>query len=258
MCLITFAYQQHPDYKLILVANRDEAYNRPTRGADFWPEHPNILAGKDLKAGGTWMGINQSGHFAAITNYRDPQISKTNPPSRGQLVLNYLTDNTDPITYLQNKAPETDRYMGFNLLVGTPHKMGYYSNQQQNIRNLGPGLYGLSNHLLDTPWPKTKQSKEQLEMLIEQDKISEESLFKLLSDDTEAPEDQLPDTGIPKEVEKKISPVFIKTDEYGTRCSTVLLIDQDNKVSFSERRFKAGTLEIAEKNSFEFSLRESN
>lgn len=254
MCLITFAYKEHPKYKLILAANRDEAYSRPTRGAGFWPERPEILAGKDLKAGGTWMGINRSGHFAAITNFRDPNISKPDPPSRGHLVLDYLIDSNDPISYLKRKDSQASRYMGFNLLVGTPQKIGYYTNQRQNIQSLSPGLYGLSNRFLDTPWPKTERSKEKLRNLIEQDNISESALFDLLSDDAEAAEDRLPDTGVPREIEKKLSPIFIRTDEYGTRCSTILLIGQDHNVTFVERRFKAGSQEVDEINRYTFSL----
>jgi uncharacterized protein with NRDE domain len=256
MCLITFAYQQHPNYKLILAANRDEAYHRPTRAARFWPKHPDILAGKDLKEGGTWMGINRSGHFAAITNYRAPSIAKTNPPSRGHLVLDFLTDSMDPIAYLHEIAPTANRYMGFNLLVGTPEKIGYYSNQQQNIQSLSADIYGLSNRFLDTPWPKTEQSKERLQTLIAQDTVSEETLFKLLSDDTEAADSQLPDTGIPKDIEKKVSPIFIKTAEYGTRCSTILLIDQENNVTFTERRFEPGSMKITEENLYTFTINE--
>lgn len=254
MCLITFAYHQHPKYKLILAANRDEAYSRPTRGADFWPEHPEILAGKDLKAGGTWMGINRSGHFAAITNYRDPEISKPDPPSRGHLVLDYLIDSDAPLPYLRQKSQGADRYMGFNLLVGTPREIGYYSNQLPGVHSLTPGLYGLSNRFLDTPWPKIERSKKNLRELIEEENVSEQTLFELLADDRKAPGDQLPDTGLPTEIEKKLSPVFIRTEEYGTRCSTILLVDQNDNVTFVERRFRDGTLEVTEENRFFFSI----
>lgn len=254
MCLIFFAYDQHPRYKLIVGANRDENYQRPTRGARFWNSHPNILAGKDLEAGGTWMGITRSGRFSAVTNYRDPNILKKDPPSRGHLVLDFLKQSESPEVYLEHVDQKADRYDGFNLLVGTPADLYYYSNQQKAIQRLSPGIYGLSNHLLNTPWPKVKRARSQLRHIIQQPSISETALFDLLSDDVEAPENQLPDTGIPKEVERMISPVFIKSENYGTRCSTILLIDRNNKVTFKERRFKAGTQEIKEKNKFEFSL----
>lgn len=254
MCLITFAYNQHSRYKLIVAANRDEDYQRPTRTAQFWNSRTDILAGKDLKAGGTWMGVTRSGRFAAITNYRDVNISKANPPSRGHLVLDFLKQKEQPNAYLRKVHAKADRYMGFNLLAGTINNLYYYSNQQGIIKQLTPGIYGLSNHLLDTPWPKVKRVKSRLSALIEQDRVSAQTLFDLLADDVEAPDNQLPETGIPKDIEKKVSPVFIKSDGYGTRCSTALLVNQDDEVLFTERRFKAGTMEIVDENSFEFSL----
>lgn len=254
MCLIVFAYKQHPRYNLIVAANRDENYQRPTRSARFWDANQNILAGKDLEAGGTWMGITRSGRFSAVTNYRDPKISKENPPSRGHLVLDFLKQSLTPKKYLEQVDRKASDYAGFNLLTGIPGELYYYSNQQQVIQRLSPGVYGLSNHLLDTPWPKIKQAKSRMKHLMQQPTIPHSALFDLLYDDTEAPDDQLPDTGIPKEVEKKVSPAFIKTEDYGTRCSTLLLIDRNNNTTFRERRFKAGTQEVKEENTFAFSL----
>lgn len=254
MCLIAFAYKQHHTYDLIFAANRDESYDRPTRKASFWNNYPHILAGKDLQAGGTWMGITQDGTFSALTNYRDPSIKRENPPSRGQLVLDYLKKNGDPKDYLQNIHQKAEQYMGFNLLAGTIDQLAYYSNQQQEITLLDSGLYTLSNHLLNTPWPKTEQAKNKLKKLIAEDTISEEALFKLLADDREAPDDQLPNTGIPKDAEKKISPIFIKTENYGTRCSTLLLIRKDGRVTFTERRFKAGSTTIKDENRYQFTI----
>ncbi|WP_142713843.1 NRDE family protein [Fodinibius sediminis] len=254
MCLIAFAYNHHPEYPLVLAANRDEHHQRPTRAARFWDNHHDILAGKDLEAGGTWMGISRTGRFSAVTNFRDPGISKAHPPSRGHLVLDYLKKTRPPGDYLSDVHQKADRYMGFNLLAGTPEKLYYYSNQQQEIRQLSSGIYGLSNHLLDKPWPKVNRSKERLEQLLKQPYFSEEALFELLYDDAQAPDSQLPDTGIPQEIEKKVSPVFIKGEDYGTRCSTLLLIDKNHQVTFRERRFKAGTQEITEENHYEFPL----
>jgi uncharacterized protein with NRDE domain len=131
MCLIVVSYKQHPKYPLIFAANRDESYSRPTQQAQFWNEHPNILAGKDLQAGGTWMGINKSGHFSALTNFRDPSIQRDNPPSRGQLVLDYLKKTESPQTFLEHIRNNASDYMGFNLLVGNVTNLGYYSNQQK-------------------------------------------------------------------------------------------------------------------------------
>ncbi len=252
MCLIAFSYQQHPDYPLIFTANRDENYDRPTRAADFWDDNPDVLAGKDLKAGGTWMGITKQGAFSALTNYRDPTIQKENPPSRGHLVLDYLKHDGNPKDYLQQVDQKANQYMGFSLLAGTLNQLGYYSNQQEEIRLLDPGLYGLSNHLLNTDWPKIIRAKKELHQIVENDRISEDALFDLLADEQEAPDRALPDTGIPKKIEKKVSPIFIKSNGYGTRCSTILLIDNTDKVTFVERRFKPGTLDIEDENRYEF------
>lgn len=255
MCLIVFSYKQHPEYNLIFAANRDENYERPTRKAQFWNGHPEILAGKDLQAGGTWMGVTKEGAFSAITNYRDPAIQKSNPPSRGHLVLDFLKNDSDPVGYLRDVDRKADQYMGFNLLAGDVEQLGYYSNQATNIKLLDSGLYGLSNHLLDTPWPKINWAKEGLQEIMQDDEISEEAIFDLLADDREAPEDDLPNTGIPKDIEKKVSPIFIKSDGYGTRCSTVLLINTDGRVTFTERRFKAGTTEVVDENRYQFTIK---
>lgn len=252
MCLIVFSYRQYSNYPLIFAANRDEHHERSTRSARFWDDYPNILAGKDLQAGGTWMGINKKGEFSAITNYRDPSIEKENPPSRGQLVLDFLKNDDDSSSYLANLQHRAHRFIGFNLLTGSLEKLGYYSNQQDEILFLNNGLYGLSNHLLETPWPKVQRAKQKLKNIIHNQKITSDSLFELLADDQEAPEDELPDTGIPKDIEKKVSPIFIKSDDYGTRCSTVLLIDHNGKVTFAERCFKSGTMKVKEENRYEF------
>ncbi|HET6527993.1 MAG TPA: NRDE family protein [Balneolaceae bacterium] len=254
MCLIVFSYKSHPAYDLIVAANRDESYARPTRAAQFWSGQPQILAGKDLKAGGTWMGVTKEGAFSAITNFRDPTIQKENPPSRGHLVLDYLKNPVDSNAYLQQVDEKGDQYSGFNLLAGTVDQLAYYSNQQKKIRQLEPGLYGLSNHLLNTPWPKVVTAKQSLEKIIQGETIPEEALFELLADERQASEGNLPNTGIPKNLEKIVSPVFIKSDRYGTRCSTILLIDKEGKVVFEERRFKAGTQNIDEVSRFEFEI----
>lgn len=256
MCLITFSYKQHPRYPLIFAANRDEKYDRPTRKARFWDNHPDILAGKDLQAGGTWMGITKSGDWGAITNYRNPSIKRDNPPSRGHLVLDYLKNDDQPEHYLRELSKTADRYMGFNLLVGSLDRLGYYSNQQHNLKLLDSGLYGLSNHLLDTPWPKVQRAKRKLSQLIRNESVSEEALFNLLSDNREAPDEDLPDTGIPKEIERKVSPIFIASDNYGTRCSSVLLIDTKGNVTFTERRFKPGTMKVMDENQYQFGIEE--
>jgi len=254
MCLIVFSYKQHPQYPVIFAANRDEHYERPSRAAQFWDDNPNILAGKDLKAGGTWMGINKQGEFSAITNYRDPEIEKENPPSRGKLVLDFLHTEDDAPVYFSELQPHADQYMGFNLLAGSVDQLGYYSNQRDDILFLDSGLYGLSNHLLETSWPKVRRAKKKLHHIIQDHVLTPALLFDLLADDREAPDEELPDTGIPKDIEKKVSPIFIKSDGYGTRCSTVLLIDHHGKATFAERRFKPGTMQVEEENQYILSI----
>ncbi|MGK7370569.1 MAG: NRDE family protein [Candidatus Halalkalibacterium sp. M3_1C_030] len=254
MCLLVFSYKQHPNYELIFATNRDEFYGRPTRPAQFWDDYPSVLAGKDLKAGGTWLGITKGGRFSALTNYRDPSIQKENPPSRGHLVLDYLKGDKKTNQYLQEVDKKANKYNGFNLLAGnlSKNRMTYYSNRQQEFKILEAGLYGLSNKLLDTPWPKVQRAKRKLAEIIDSSDIPEEDLFDLLKDYEKAPEDELPDTGIPKELERAVSPIFIKTENYGTRNSTVILVDKNGKVTFEERRFNSGTQVVEESNRYEF------
>ncbi len=254
MCLIVFSYKQHPTYDLIFAANRDEAYARATKAAHFWKDHPQILAGKDLKAGGTWMGVTRNGYLSALTNYRDLSVTKENPPSRGHLVLDYLIEESDPEKYMKSVSKRAHLYNGFNLLAGTTDKLMYYSNQLSKARQLSPGLYGLSNHLLNTPWPKVEQARMDLQHAINREQITEEELFEILKNDTQAPDDALPDTGLPLELERAVSSVFIKTRDYGTRGSTVLLIDKDGHVTFTERRYGPEGTDREETARFEFDI----
>lgn len=254
MCLIAFSYKNHIKYELVFLANRDEFYERPTRAAGFWDEYPELLAGKDLKAGGTWMGINKSGEFSALTNYRDMDMRKEDPPSRGHLVLNFLTSSDEPEQYLKKVDSEAHRFDGFNLIVGNLDDLSYYTNKTNNIQRLNPGVHGLSNHLLDTPWPKVTRAKQELAGQLQFDTIDEQALFDILKNDIPAPDPELPDTGIPRELERAVSPIFIKTDRYGTRCSTILLVDKNGEVIFEERRYKPGTTQVDETNRYEFRL----
>jgi uncharacterized protein with NRDE domain len=160
MCLILFAYQIHPRYRLVLGANRDEFYARPTAPLDFWQDHPQVLAGRDLEQHGTWMGVTRNGRWAAVTNYRDLRIMKTDAHSRGHLVADFLLSHVPPHAYMRQIATKADQYNGFNLIVGDSAELVYFSNRERKIRLLGPGLYGLSNHLLDTAWPKVARGKE--------------------------------------------------------------------------------------------------
>lgn len=236
MCLILFAYQHHPRYRLILAANRDEFYARPTAPLGFWTDHPQVLAGRDLEQQGTWLGVTRGGRLAAITNYRDPQAIKPSAPSRGHLVSDFLKGSMPPADYLQFISASAERYSGFNLLVGDPSEMFYFSNHGSGMRRLESGLYGLSNGLLDAPWPKVAQGKQVMATLAGKGgEPSTEKLFDLLQTQTLAPDEALPRTGVDLEWERALSPIFITSPAYGTRCSSVLLIDTASAVHFSER-----------------------
>src|SRR5215216_7502929 len=195
MCLIFLSLEDHPDYKLIVVANRDEFYNRKTQAAAFWDDHPEILGGRDLAAGGTWLGMSANGKISMITNYRDPKNINPNAPSRGHLVSDYLDGNDTPEKYLGKLEPQAKRYNGFNLITGTTDELWYFSNYREGIEKLDPGLHGLSNHLLDVPWPKVQKGREKMREIVGQPFTSSD-LFGLLYNDEVAKDALLPDTGI--------------------------------------------------------------
>ena len=237
MCLVLFAWKVHPDYPVILAANRDEFYERASAPADFWKEAPELLAGRDLKEGGSWLGITRSGRMAALTNYRDPASLKEEAPSRGDLVAGYLLGKEKAETYLNRIAAGTFRYNGFSLLVGDLSDFFYFSNRAGQMP-LDPGIHGLSNSLLDVSWPKVVRGKKRLQDLLNQKvRPTTEAVFKILSDRTVPPDDQLPDTGVGLEWERVLSPLFIQSPVYGTRSSTVLLVDRRGRAIFSERVF---------------------
>ncbi len=233
MCLIAIAYKAHPHYPLIVAANRDEFRQRPTERAHFWPDAPEILAGRDLRAGGTWLGITRKGRFAAITNYRDMRRTQPDGPSRGALVRDALEHDIDPGT--------TGEYAGFNLLYGTVDSLRYHNNIDGRDEAVTPGIHGLSNAFLDTPWPKVVSAKQRMEALpdLPENELMK-GLFDLLADDAKAPDDLLPDTGLPLELERSVSSIFIQSEGYGTRCSTVLLVDHVGNVYFEEREVPSG------------------
>ncbi len=243
MCLIFFSLKQHPAYKLIIAANRDEFYNRKTAAADFWKDYPTILGGRDLEANGTWMSMTTSGKISMLTNYRDPKNINPNAPSRGHLVSDYLEQAIAPEDYLNRIEPKATAYNGFNLLVGNPEEFWYLSNYKTEIDKITTGLHGLSNHLLETPWPKVERGKQKLELLFKTESITSQKLFEFLYDGERAADDQLPDTGIGLERERVLSSMFIKSPNYGSRCSTVILIDQENNVEFSERVYDLSTFQ---------------
>ena len=254
MCLILFAWQAHPRYPLIVAANRDEFHQRPAAAADFWHEQPDLLAGRDLEAGGTWLGLTRGGRFSAITNYREPPSPEMPlERSRGDLVRDYLEGSSDPMAYALGLAEQASEYRGYNLLMGTGDSLVYASNRNGPPADIGPGVHGLSNHLLDTDWPKVRSGRERLEELIEEDAVSASGLLELLTDRAltpgEFPED-VEDGLVQRELANHY---FIVSPMYGTRCSTVVLLDRDANVEFVERQFDTGGRETGTRR-FEFSV----
>ncbi len=242
MCLIALAYKQHPNYPFLLSANRDEFYKRPARAAHYWDEHPQLLAGRDIEAGGTWLGMTTSGQFAAITNYREEgSIGKTYPLSRGELSRNFLTGNQPAEAFLESIRDNDKSYAGFNLLLMDDTGLFCYSNRDSNIMTLEPGLYGLSNHQIDTPWPKVKRAKSCFEETLKHNEVSHDQLFLTISDSRPVGEDELPEINFDMDIEwaKQVSAQFIKSEDYGTRASTTILINKQGQVQFRERNFLA-------------------
>lgn len=245
MCTLLFAWQVDPARPLIVAANRDEFHARPTAAASTWPrddkdddDAPEIVAGRDLQAGGTWLGVTREGRFAALTNVREPFVAP--PPgarSRGGLVAEFLRGRAAPGEYLAGLAP--DAYAGFNLVVGDRSSLWYLSNRSGPARALGPGVYGVSNAALDTPWPKVRRGRENLARLVAAGAASPEAVLALLADRAPAPDAELPDTGVGLVMERVLSPLCVVSPGYGTRSSTALTIHRDGVVEFRERSHDA-------------------
>jgi uncharacterized protein with NRDE domain len=233
MCLILLAWHAHPDFPLVVAANRDEFFARPTTPADFWADRPEILAGRDLEGGGTWLGISRGGRFAGLTNYRDPARQRHGTPSRGKLVGDFLDGNLSAADYRQELAQTGAAYNGYNLIFSDGEALHYQSNQDQGAGPLPPGVYGLSNHLLDTPWPKVALGKSRLATSLSR-LPDDAGLLQLLRDDAIADDHELPRTGVSLEWERLLSAAFVKSPAYGTRSSTVILMDRHRKIAFEE------------------------
>jgi uncharacterized protein with NRDE domain len=246
MCLVFIAHQVHPRLPFVMLSNRDEFYHRPTLPAHFWEEEPNVLGGKDLEAGGTWMGLHAAGKLACVTNYRDMKHLKSNAPSRGALVADYLKSNYDPHRYLEEVALRGSQYNGFNLITYDTRTLAYYSNYGNGVVQLPAGIYGLSNALLDDPWPKVEEGKKEFALALESLQPQLEDLFAILMDDTPAPEHSLPNTGIGLEKERLLSSRFIQTPGYGTRCSTVVWRDESGDFHFVERNYQGNKLQFTQ------------
>ena len=238
MCLILFGFQPNSHFGLVVAANRDEFYKRPTRVAGFWPEQPDLLAGQDLEMGGTWLGITRGGRFSAVTNFRETPPSPVPPRSRGDLTTNFLLGEMTPTDYLAEIGQRANEYKAFNLLVGDSTGLYYYCNREAVVRQLEAGFYGLSNDLLDCDWPKVRSGRDELASLLDS-QHDPAALFELLAD-----------KGSPDE---PWSAKFISSPEYGTCAATVLTVDRSNQVYFQERNFSAGGQPTTDKE-FRFSI----
>ena len=251
MCLLSFAYDTHPEYSLVFAGNRDEFYGRPTAPAEFWEEAPHVLAGRDLQAGGTWMGVTRNGHWGVVTNVRAPGAYRPDARSRGALVSEYLVEQPNPKTYLQHVAGEAGSYNGFNLLLGTADTLYYLSSQQREVRSVAPGIHGLSNDQLDTPWPKVEAATAGLHEQLQNGSVEPDALLHLLDQREPFSEERLPDTGVGQETERLLSPIFIEAEDYGTRASTVLLIERTGTITVVERTFEEGVVAATRRFSFQ-------
>ncbi len=233
MCLIVVGWRVHPEFPLVVAANRDEFYARPTAFADYWADAPEIIGGRDLEAGGTWLGISRNGRFAAVTNVREPGAA-TGLRSRGKLTQAFLTGQQSASDYVHQLQPSD--YSGFNLLVADGRSLWYCSNRNSKPQELAPGVYGLSNHLLDSPWPKLLTARLGFQQALAKMPYRA-ALFDVLADDEIVPDSELPSTGVPLEWERRLSAIFVRSAEYGTRASTVVTQASDGKIVFEERSF---------------------
>jgi uncharacterized protein with NRDE domain len=252
MCLVLVAWHGDPRFPCVVAANRDEFHARPAAPARWWATAPPILAGQDLEAGGTWLGVTRSGRFAALTNYRDPEQRRVGTPSRGTLVTSVLQSDAGTAQILDKLRRIGADYNAFNLIFSDGQRLGIYESVRGDGAELGPGIYGLSNHLLDTPWPKVRSAKSRLSAALSELADSRAALA-LLRDQEPAPDDQLPRTGVSLEWERLMSSAFVHADDYGTRCSTLLRIDQRRHACFDEWTWDAAGLESGVV-SFQFDL----
>ncbi len=247
MCLIGFAWKADPDFPLVVAANRDEYHVREAAASTWWESAPDLLAGRDLQSGGTWMGITRSGRFAALTNFRDIRAPDPDAPSRGGLVTDYLVSSSPPVEHLARLHSSSARFNGFNLLAGTMEQLGYTGNRGAAPQELSPGIYGLSNALLDTPWPKVVALKSALATTLGKAR-SEEALpstistlaprlFEALANTRPSADAGLPDTGLTHERERMLSSAMIRSPSYGTRASTLLWVCRTGDVFWEERSF---------------------
>ncbi|MEH6575577.1 MAG: NRDE family protein [Amphritea sp.] len=239
MCLIVFAYKYHPEYNLILAANRDEFYARATRPLHQWPAQPNILAGQDLEQGGTWLGVNTDGRFSALTNHRDGSRKLSGKRSRGHLPLDFLNSTLDAEQFAKQTQNADIAYDGYNQLVGDNQNLFYLSSSRQDSQRVAPGIHGVSNARLNTPWPKLLQQKELLRQHIDDNQHQPEQLIRIMNNPQTYADALLPDTGISMDWERALSASFIQMKQYGTRATTIIRQRYDGETEIIEQNYDA-------------------
>ena len=235
MCLAVIALDAHHRYALVVAANRDEYHARPAAAAAWWDA--TLLAGRDLEAGGTWLGVTRAGRFALLTNVREPHRIDRDAPSRGTLVPAVLTDPSPVPGALATARERGARHNGFNLIAGSADTAAWTSNRAERVVELAPGVHGLSNALLDAPWPKVVRTEAAVSAWLAATRDDPEPLFDALADRATAPDTALPSTGVQLDWERRLSAPFIVSEGYGTRSSTVVTIDRAGHVNFIERSF---------------------
>jgi uncharacterized protein with NRDE domain len=245
VCLIAIAWRARRDLPLLVAANRDEWRERPAKPAHWWPEHPDLLAGRDLQAGGTWMGVTRGGRFAAVTNFRDPSDKRSMARSRGTLVTEFLVGRDSPARFLSNLSARAHEYNGFNLIVGDGASLFYFGSREGQPRAIEPGVHALSNHLLDEPWPKVVAARLAMEVALADDEPTG-VLFDLLSDASTPPDEALPKTGVGLDWERRLASALITGVDYGTRASTVLAVN-DRGMAIFEERTRAGDGSVSDR-----------
>lgn len=244
MCLILVAWKVDPEYPLVLAANRDEFHHRPAQSLHRWQDKPAVVAGRDLQAGGTWLGASRSGRVAAITNYREGKPGQQGVSSRGEIVTAFLMSGDSPETF--SESVDCASYAGFSLLTIDADDLCYISNRGDTARRLPPGIYGLSNASLDTPWPKLVRTRESFRKIIAAGDTNETSLMRVLSDRQMSPANEIEPGPLPFALARAVTAPFIVTPEYGTRCTTIVLRDRAGQTHMSERRFDATGTKVGE------------
>ncbi len=255
MCVILFALRQNKRYPFIVAANRDEYYNRPTIAADYWPDLPEVIAGRDKQAGGTWLGLGRRGRFAAITNHYEPGRHNPRLQSRGDLVTGFLITDESLDEYSRKLDHSQESYNGYGLIFGSFAHLRYQTNRDSQIVNITEGVHGLSNHFLNTPWPRVEKGKRKLlEITQSEDQLEVEQLFHILleSDASSADHSEKSTSDILHAIDPAQMPIFIRLKDYGTRSSSVVLVDCDGTVTFEERTFDPSSGKILAQRKFEY------